>query len=538
MLTRRSARWIGACLAAALLASLTTAPPAISGVTSVSEAGAGTRDVWARRTDARAHAGGYWIERQRGARAKMTFMGSTLLWYTITGPTFGKAAVYVDGKLVRTVDNYSSTVRFRVGRRIRGFSPGRHKVVIKVLGTRSSSARDTRVAVDTFKVDGTILASPNVSFTWGRLRVGIAVGGTAERSVFTGARSTFTFTGKGVDWLTLRGPQMGKADLLLDGKRVRTVDLYAPATARGVISLAGLAPRQHTLAVVVRSDRNRAARGKDVYVDGWRIVRPSVAAFRQLGTWVDLFDYGLDPAAATAAMSSRGVRTLYLQTARWNSDTDIVNPDAVGAWIEEAHARKIKVVGWYLPAYAEWLDRDMRRTLAMHRYRSPAGQRFDAIAVDIEYKGQTESLDEFNTGVVRHLSRVRRNVGNFYPVGAIIPAPRGMALSPSSWAGFPFASIGRYADVVLPMGYWSYRTDRDTNPAHEAGRYTRDNITEARAKTGLPVHIIGGVADDVTASEVSRFTVAANDARAIGGSLYDYRTTASSFWSRLAPLNG
>jgi hypothetical protein len=266
-------------------------------------------------------------------------------------------------------------------------------------------------------------------------------------------------------------------------------------------------------------------------------VRPGTGGFRRLGVWVDYLDYGLDPAAAVRDFAGHGVRTLYLQTARYSSPSDVLYPALVGRWIEQAHAAGIAVVGWYLPGYSEHLATDVRRTVAIARYRSPSGQRFDALAVDIEYQGASGSVAEFNAGVASHLARVRAAVGARYPVGAIVPAPLGMALNPPAWAGFPWPAIGRQADVVLPMSYWSYRHDCPTNPLHCPYRYTRGNVAEVARRTGLPVHVIGGVGDQVTTAGVNDFVDGAVDEHAYGGSLYDYRTTAPAFWPDLERLD-
>lgn len=262
--------------------------------------------------------------------------------------------------------------------------------------------------------------------------------------------------------------------------------------------------------------------------------RPAITAFKHLGTWVDLYDYSLDPAVTVRTMRARGVRTLFLQTGRFNHTAD---PSMVGRWIEPAHAVGMKVVGWYLPGYSEHLENDVRRTLAIASHHSPSGQRFDALAVDIEYQGASSSRAEFNRDITTHLRRVRQSVGSSYPVGAITPSPLGMALYPRYWDGFPWASIGRYANVVLPMSYWSYRSDCPTNSLHCPYQYTRGNILRAGRYTALPVHIIGGVADDIAARSVVSFVCGARDTGAYGASLYDYRTTWRSWWSTLRLLN-
>ena len=53
----------------------------------------------------------------------------------------------------------------------------------------------------------------------------------------------------------------------------------------------------------------------------------------------------------------------------------------------------------------------------------------------------------------------------------------------------------------------------------------------------LPVHIIGGVVDSISARGVVSFVRGARDTAAYGGSLYDYRTTSRSWWSTLRLLN-
>jgi hypothetical protein len=269
---------------------------------------------------------------------------------------------------------------------------------------------------------------------------------------------------------------------------------------------------------------------------GERTLRPSIAAFCRLGAWVDHYDTGLDPAASVLDLARHRVGTLYLQTARYSDGTDLVRPELLGRWLQAAHAAGLRVVGWYLPGYGHWLERDVRRTLAVAGFRGPDGQRFDALAVDIEHRGGFRDGAVFNAGVAAHLARVRRAVGAGYPVGAIVPAPRGMAVYAARWGGFPWRSIARDADVVQTMGYWSYRGGCRAGRRNCPYPYTTANLADAARLTGLPVHAIGGVADAVSAADVAEFVRAARDARAVGASLYDYATTMPAFWPSLERL--
>jgi hypothetical protein len=273
----------------------------------------------------------------------------------------------------------------------------------------------------------------------------------------------------------------------------------------------------------------------------WSTIDP-YAPFRRLGTWVDVFDYAtLDPATSVPDMKSRGVRVLYLSTARFNGTTDFFDAAEAGQWLDLAHQNGIKVVGWYLPAYGD-MARDVGRTVAIARFVSPGGQRFDAVGVDIERLDEV-SLSQFNSLLVTHLSQVRTQIDAM--VGAIVPSP--FATDPGNrWAGFPWAAVGQNSEVVVPMALWSFRSNPDGSAfsPDQVYAWVLDQTRRARSLTGRPVTVEGGVDDPgtertpVTSDRVSRFVDAVIDGGAIGGSHYDAATTNSSIWAILARLNG
>jgi hypothetical protein len=93
---------------------------------------------------------------QRGARLTFTFKGSGISWVGPVGPTRGKARVYIDGKLVRTVNAHHS--RFLPARLLYQWKTkavGKHKIVIVALGT----AGHRTVALDAFLVRGAARAT-------------------------------------------------------------------------------------------------------------------------------------------------------------------------------------------------------------------------------------------------------------------------------------------------------------------------------------------------------------------------------------------
>jgi hypothetical protein len=199
------------------------------------------------------------------------------------------------------------------------------------------------------------------------------------------------------------------------------------------------------------------------------------------------------------------------------------------------------------------MERDVRRTVAIARFRTSDGQSFDGLGVDIEDKcevkgsacdkvkpSSTMDAAGWNAGIVTHMRRVRAAVGSRYPMAGIVPAPLGMAIRPSHWSGFPWRSLPDGFDVLMPMAYWSYRDDCESVPEHCAYGYTKGNVQQVRALTGdatIPVNVLGGVADSITTQEVHDYVRAARETGSIGGSLYDFRTTKSEYWAALSALN-
>ena len=275
----------------------------------------------------------------------------------------------------------------------------------------------------------------------------------------------------------------------------------------------------------------------------WRRIDPYLP-LRHLGSWVDVLDYpSLTPETAVADMKSRGVRTLLLSTARFNSNGDFFDADEMGRWLDEAHAAGLKVVGWYVPAYGD-MDRDVRRTVAIDRYVSPGGQRFDAIGIDIERFGASGEVDRatFNASVVPHLRQVRAQTTAV--VAAIVPSP--YTTDPgNNWEGFPWSGIGPNSEVVVPMALWSKRQNADGTPFTQAQvhDWVVEQVDRTQALTGRLVHVEGGVNDPglentpVTPRRVQAFVDAVADSGAIGGSHYDYATTATDLWPVLAGIN-
>jgi hypothetical protein len=342
-------------------------------------------------------------------------------------------------------------------------------------------------------------------------------------------------------------PASGRLDVVVRGTDsamhlLRWTGSWTPWTSLGgtLSSGPGATDREDDVRIVAASEngfRYEKVRGSQTGSwSAWRIVDPYLP-FRRLASWVDTLDYpSLTPATAVADMDARGVRTLYLGTARFNSAKDFLDETEMAQWLDTAHAAGLKVVGWYVPAYGD-MARDVRRTAAIGNYVSPNGQRFDAIGVDIERFGPDGEVDHdtFNARAVPHLQQVRAATDAV--VAAITPSPFGTDPG-SRWTGFPWSGVGANSEVVVPMALWSFRNNFT---AAQVKTWVTDQVNRAQALTGKRVHVEGGVLGEgsttVDNARVQAFVDATIDAGAIGGSQYDYRTTSTSFWPILANLN-
>lgn len=265
--------------------------------------------------------------------------------------------------------------------------------------------------------------------------------------------------------------------------------------------------------------------------------RFTLDAYRGLGAWFDVYDWSTsfaqhNPAVEVDAidqLAAQGVQTLFIQASKWNAPQDVVDEPRLRAFIERAHHHGISVVGWYLPTLED-VGRDLQRLLAV------AALPVDGLAVDIEARNVGD-LAERNRRLVQLSSYLRAALPGEV-IGAIPLEPVLLEdINPHYWPSFPWAELAPSYDVWLPMGYWTNR--RSDSPWRDAHDYTAANIDRLRAHLGqpnAPIHALGGIGDATTTADVIGFRIASLERGAIGGSIYDFRTTSAPLWPELVPF--
>ena len=291
------------------------------------------------------------------------------------------------------------------------------------------------------------------------------------------------------------------------------------------------------------TDPNRIYAGQVLEVPG-RAATHEIGAYRQLGTWVDVYDFApafagrsgapqLSPSSVDA-MAAAGIRTIYLQASISSPRASGVleAPKLLSAFLTRAHARGMQVVAWYLPTFTS-VDADLRRLRSMRDFRA-GGRGFDGLAIDIEWTMGVRDTARRNAALIDLSGRFRRETGT--AIGAIVLPPVLLeVVNPAFWPRFPWKALASYYDVWLPMSYWTERTN--ASGYKDARRYTAENIARLRANVGQPnaaVHVIGGIGGSSSAEQYRRFSSAAREGRAVGISLYDFRITGPAVWPILA----
>jgi hypothetical protein len=260
------------------------------------------------------------------------------------------------------------------------------------------------------------------------------------------------------------------------------------------------------------------------------------SVFGGLGTWTDIYDGRVyaAPEATAARIAARGVKTVWAETANYRASTDVVQPERLARLVEALHANGVRVVAWYLPGHVNH-GLDIRRARAMLSFRTPNGEGFDGIALNIEGT-KLRNVALRSQRAVDLTRRIRREAGEL-PLAIVPFNPRGLERRPTTWPRFPWAELAENADAFAPMAY--------TGGAYKGFDATYGYVTRAvrllrthTRNSEVAIHVAGGVADRMGREELEGFAAAvADDGRTIGVSLYDWETTPASAWRVLAPLN-
>ena len=263
---------------------------------------------------------------------------------------------------------------------------------------------------------------------------------------------------------------------------------------------------------------------------------PATEPYEGLGTWIDIYDTDVweHPVHAVRSMAAHGIRTIYLQSSNYHRNRPFVHPEGVGAIVDAAHRRGLRVVAWYLPGFRD-LPLDLHRALRTIRFETRGGNGFDSFALDIE-SAEVRRPSLRTVRLLRMSAAIRRAAGAGYPLGAIVASPdRLVRTDPSFWPGFPWRQLAETYDVLLPMTYYTYRVEGP----RAAGRYTAQSVRIIRRQTSglkVPIHVVGGISFDATGPETQGFVQTIQERDVIGASYYTFPGITLDQWEALSAL--
>ncbi|MGQ0744985.1 MAG: hypothetical protein ACT4OS_11765 [Acidimicrobiales bacterium] len=264
--------------------------------------------------------------------------------------------------------------------------------------------------------------------------------------------------------------------------------------------------------------------------------------FDATGAWVDVFDF--NPAhsngrprvvpADVDRMADAGARTLFIQASRSRDPRapgDLVSPELLAQFMARAKARRMRVVGWYLPEFVD-VEADLRRVRAMLRF-APGGRPFDAIGIDIESRAVADPA--VRSARLVDLSRRTHTAAAGRPVAAIVLPPVLLeVVNPAFWPNFPWAAIRSFYGIWVPMSYWTDRTA--ASGFRDPRRNTLENVARIRRQVGeARIHVAGGIGTTATADDYAKFRAVLAELGIPGRSIYDWSSGGPATVSAIKP---
>ncbi|MDZ4170449.1 MAG: L,D-transpeptidase family protein [Coriobacteriia bacterium] len=244
---------------------------------------------WTYRWEQRSSGWSHRSATKAGASVTMRFEGTSISLISPVAPDRGIARIEIDGSEVATVSTFalraaSKEVVWTSGE----LAPGPHTIKVTLTGTRERGSKGTWFSIDAFDVAGDALAregSAGASLQesdrrlkrtgrWTARSAAAASGGAARSATSRGATYLIKFKGTAITWTGRKYRGTGKAEVLLDGKRVAIVGgSESGSTERRVLwAASGLANKTHTVTIRALGQRSSGAgTGTAVDVDAFYV---------------------------------------------------------------------------------------------------------------------------------------------------------------------------------------------------------------------------------------------------------------------------
>lgn len=258
----------------------------------------------------------------------------------------------------------------------------------------------------------------------------------------------------------------------------------------------------------------------------FRTVASQAAKVAGPGMWLTFPDWRATPdATILREAQSIGATHIYLEVA--TSSDGFYGGQALDDLLWRAHAAGIAVIAWVYPALTDPAA-DMALVRQVAAYQTPAGDRADGLALDIE-----QQLDPAT--VAAYARAARQSVG---PGGLLV----GVTWPPQEKPDYPFRALAGTVNVFAPMDYWHTLAQPYTYA--QVYRWVLDSVRQLRQLAGeptVPVDVALETFDwfsptgqgmwSPTADELAAALSAATAAGAEGASFYRPSTATPAEWA-------
>lgn len=233
-----------------------------------------------------------WTNSARG-RVTAKFKGSEIVWATAVAPSYGRAKVTLDG-VVEYVDLYEPSLKLvQKVWSATGLDPAAtHTLTIEWTGTKNPASSGTYVGLDALDVSGELLEAPDTvtieqddsrltrSGEWTTWSNSALSGGSYAWTNGVGGSALIEFDGTEIDWITLKGPAYGMAEVYVDGVLSAKIDLYSPTLQYGVTvwSARNLPDGRHSVLVRWIGRKNASSSNYIVGLDSFAVTGTVVQA--------------------------------------------------------------------------------------------------------------------------------------------------------------------------------------------------------------------------------------------------------------------
>jgi subtilisin family serine protease len=156
------------------------------------------------------------------------------------------------------------------------FKPGKTDVYYIVPTVKKGSGQySLSISVKTTKRIENTDKTIKYSGTWKKTNYKSASGGSISRTNKTNHSLEYTFTGTGIKVLALKDKNMGKADIFIDGKKVKHVDLYSSSRKykQNVYEVQNLSNKTHKIKIVNTGKKNKSSSGTYLNIDAFEITQ-------------------------------------------------------------------------------------------------------------------------------------------------------------------------------------------------------------------------------------------------------------------------